>query len=99
MNTQSLSYLRCRVPFHEGETLNLVCIGCQEPGLICSLCREDHREHKVVPLKILISNLTNKVAQDPSDEQYGVKMQELENLKQSLLYRLRVCVEDLAAKF
>ena len=53
----------------------------------------------IVPLKILIHNLTNKVTQDPSDEEYGERMQELENMKYSLLYRLRVTVEDLAAQF
>lgn len=35
-----IQYLSCGVKSHEGEMLNLVCVGCQEGGLICSLCRE-----------------------------------------------------------
>ena len=96
---KTMTYLPCPNPSHEGEMLNLVCIGCHESGLICSLCREDHRNHMVVPLKILVHNLTNKVTQDPSDEEYGVRMQELENLKHALLYRLKITVEELAGKF
>ncbi len=69
-----IPYLQCQVKSHEGESLNLVCIGCKEAGLICSLCSESHRNHRIIPLKILIHNIKNKLAEAPEDEEYCSNM-------------------------
>ena len=55
-----LKYFHCRkAGLHDGEVLNYVCIekGCQEKGLICSVCKNDHSDHHVLPLKYFLNKL------------------------------------------
>lgn len=53
----------------------------------------------MLPLKILLHNLTNQLQQPPQDEHYCEHMQMLENIKNSTLLQLKCSVENLARIF
>lgn len=96
----AMSYLPCARPDHDGEVLNLICIekSCPSKGLVCSLCREEHVNHRVRPLKVLLANLRTEMNEKVEDE-YCNRLEELEELKNGLLYGLKTSVDRLAAAF
>lgn len=90
-----IKYLTCGKELHEGESLNLVCVQqkCTNSGLICSLCREKHEGHRIIPLKVVLANLKDKMNSPLESDQYCDKLEELENVKQAMLFELKCCVE------
>jgi hypothetical protein len=58
--SQAFKYPECQKgEFHTGESLSLVCIEpkCIENSVICGICyNEEHKNHKIKPLKIIINN-------------------------------------------
>ena len=72
---------------------------CASSGLICSLCREEHEGHRIIPLKVVLANLKDKMNSPLESDQYCDKLEELENLKQTMLFELKCCVEEAAEQF
>ena len=44
---------------HDGEVLNYICLEqkCKNKGLICSMCKLNHKDHTTMPLKMLLQGL------------------------------------------
>ena len=60
MSSSQFHYPECtKGGSHIGEVLNIVCLEpkCIQKSVICGICYdEEHRDHKIRPLKVIISN-------------------------------------------
>ncbi|EGR28180.1 hypothetical protein IMG5_181090 [Ichthyophthirius multifiliis] len=85
---------------HQGECLNFICYDpeCKNNGILCSICRiESHQNHKTIPLKLFLSDITNKIQ---NNQKKNIKLDyllnQLEKLNQQILYSLKETVENMA---
>lgn len=95
-----IRYIECGVQGHEGEKVNLICLGdkCQETSLICSLCAAtSHHGHPYKPLKIYLDELYRNYKGNNSA--YERDLADLDRRRDVLLLHLRACVERLAQEF
>ncbi len=60
MSANNFKYPECKKgDCHVGEILNLICVEpqCIQKSVICGICYdEDHKNHKIKPLKMVINN-------------------------------------------
>jgi hypothetical protein len=77
---------------HQNETLNYVCIKreCERRGLFCSMCKTDHINHDIIPLKMLLGELQSHTEKPLScSEGFQTELSKLERMRSEMLSSLK----------